>query len=252
MSMFQYVWKRVVLLILVLLVVSAVGSWAQGFGSTGPSGRYSLTVTADVSNAVLFINNRPSGNTPVTVTLPAGNYEIRVAVRGYPDYRRTIKLTRNMTINVAFANPLYTLTVSSNIQGAEVYLNGEFVGNTPLQHELRQGNYHLRVAVTGYREYTTDLTISRNTSINVPLEAATALVSIYIPEQLLNRQIFNAESLINIYVDGELMNVWNFQLRPGRHIIRVVSGGFAVEQAYVFRPGVVYQIQPQFGMLIVE
>lgn len=252
MSMFQYVWKRIVLLILVLLVVSAVGSWAQGFGSTGPSGRYSLTVTADVSNAVLFINNRPSGNTPVTVTLPAGNYEIRVAVRGYPDYRRTIKLTRNMTINVAFANPLYTLTVSSNIQGAEVYLNGEFVGNTPLQHELRQGNYHLRVAVTGYREYTTDLTISRNTSINVPLEAATALVSIYIPEQLLNRQIFNAESLINIYVDGELMNVWNFQLRPGRHIIRVVSGGFAVEQAYVFRPGVVYQIQPQFGMLIIE
>ena len=252
MSMFQYVWKRVVLLILVLLVVSAAGSWAQGFESTGPSGRYSLTVTADVSNAVLFINNRPSGNTPVTVTLPAGNYEIRVAVRGYPDYRRTIKLTRNMTINVAFANPLYTLTVSSNIQGAEVYLNGEFVGNTPLQHELRQGNYHLRVAVTGYREYTTDLTISRNTSINVPLEAATALVSIYIPEQLLNRQIFNAESLINIYVDGELMNVWNFQLRPGRHIIRVVSGGFAIEQAYVFRPGVVYQIQPQFGMLIVE
>lgn len=48
-----------------------------------------------------------------------------------------------------------TLEVVSNIAGADVFLNGEPIGKTPLDYTLKEGNYSLRVEKEGYVVYST-------------------------------------------------------------------------------------------------
>ncbi|MDX9787855.1 MAG: serine/threonine-protein kinase [Desulfobacterales bacterium] len=49
--------------------------------------------------------------------------------------------------------PLPVLNISSNPDGAQVYLDGSFKGNTPLKIDLPVGKYEVRVSLPDYHEY---------------------------------------------------------------------------------------------------
>src|SRR5208337_4022320 len=48
--------------------------------------------------------------------------------------------------------------IQSDPQSAEVYVDGAFIGNTPATLKLRPGQRNIRVALTGYKDWSRDLT----------------------------------------------------------------------------------------------
>ena len=60
---------------------------------------YSLSVTANVKDAQVFVNNGLVGPAPLNTSLARGTYTIRVSAPGYTDFSTTVNLTGNQTLN---------------------------------------------------------------------------------------------------------------------------------------------------------
>ena len=76
---------------------------------------FPLTVTANVPNAAVTLNNAPRGATPYTEYLPTGVYALRVSAPGYSDFMATVTLNKAMTMNVqlqrALPPPTFTIII---------------------------------------------------------------------------------------------------------------------------------------------
>lgn len=65
-----------------------------------------------------------------------------------------------------------TVTVSTNPPGADVLVDGAFVGNAPADLKLPPGKHSVAVQLNGYKEWSRDLTVlaGSNTNLNASLE----------------------------------------------------------------------------------
>jgi hypothetical protein len=76
---------------------------------------FPLTVTANVPNAAVTLNNAPRGATPYTEYLPTGVYALRVSAPGYSDFVATVTLNKAMTMNVQLQRelppPMFTVII---------------------------------------------------------------------------------------------------------------------------------------------
>nr|MBP7553178.1 PEGA domain-containing protein [Spirochaetota bacterium] len=102
---------------------------------------YNLSVSSNVTGADVYINNQLYGKTPLNVSLPSANYDVTVKLTGYTDFVSNITLNSNQNINASFTPNNYTLSVSSNIAGADVYINDQLYGKTPLNVSLPPATY---------------------------------------------------------------------------------------------------------------
>src|SRR5215831_5790496 len=60
-----------------------------------------------------------------------------------------------------------TVTVTSMPDGADVYLDQNFVGNTPATFKLQPGKYNVRVSLSGYHAWIRDLTAQPGAEIRL-------------------------------------------------------------------------------------
>lgn len=99
----------------------------------------SLLVAADVSGAAIYIDGEPRGSTPTVIegiTVGEHTIEIRPNDESLEAHRQTIRIIagERATIN-ATMRPAQgrtgTLRVLVNVQGAEVFLDGESIGTAP-------------------------------------------------------------------------------------------------------------------------
>ncbi|HQJ06934.1 MAG TPA: PEGA domain-containing protein, partial [Spirochaetota bacterium] len=61
--------------------------------------------------------------------------------------------------------------VSSNIAGADVYINNKLYGKTPLNVSLQPAAYSVTVKSEGYLDYRTNINLTSNQNITAPLTA---------------------------------------------------------------------------------
>lgn len=132
--------------------------------------RYSLTVNSNVDNSSVYINNSLRGVSPSKVELSPGRYTVTVRARGYGDYSVTINLERNTAVNALLKRTKFNLSINSNVEDAEISINGEKVGNVPLGMELESGEYELLIEAPGYHAYERALQIDQDETINAELE----------------------------------------------------------------------------------
>ena len=132
--------------------------------------QYTLSVSSNVSGASVFVNNSFSGQTPVNLTLNAGNYNISIKANGYKDYNTSVNLTSNNSVNANLVLNTFVLSVSSNPAGAQVFVNNNLSGNSPLNLTLTPGNYNISVKAPNYKDYNTTVNLSSNSNINATLE----------------------------------------------------------------------------------
>ncbi|MGC8942736.1 MAG: PEGA domain-containing protein [Caldisericia bacterium] len=113
------------------------------------------------------------------------------------------------------------LSIDSYPQNSEVYLNGEYIGTTPLEQSLKIGKYILEVKKAGYKDYKKDITIERGkeTIVIANLEISTGTL-------IVKTQPDGA----TVFVDGK-----NYGLTPieigdleiGEHEIVIGKDGYA-------------------------
>ncbi|MBI2970084.1 MAG: PEGA domain-containing protein [Gammaproteobacteria bacterium] len=139
--------------------------------------------TGSISGARVVIDSEERGQTPLTVReLPPGEHALAVTLDRYLPYQgsvavegRDIEQKLELELTPAWGD----ITLSSRPAGAEVYVNEERVGRTPLVTPVLQGRHELRVQLSGYKAWQQGITVTANEPQALPeiaLEPADAVV----------------------------------------------------------------------------
>ncbi len=115
-----------------------------------------LTIKANVSDYALYINENLELSRN-NIDLTYGTYNIKIMKEGYVTYETQVKInSSNTVINADVKKEIYmgTLTVTSQPSGAQLYLDGTYVGLTPYTSDVTQGQHSITVKKEGYKDST--------------------------------------------------------------------------------------------------
>ena len=113
----------------------------------------------------IYINGEYKGKTNWRGSLATGSYLLETRRKGYVSYKTSYDITRNdhsKTIQVQGPVPLYgSLVISSSPAKAKIYIDGQYVGNTPkLISKQIVGDYSVSLELDGYAKQTKSVTVS--------------------------------------------------------------------------------------------
>lgn len=212
----------------------------------------SLTVNANVQGAEVFLNGSPAGRTPLTLQVVPGSYTVTVRAPGYNDFSQNVVVNGPIQVNAMLQGTSWQLTVdSSPVRGAQVLINGSAVGQTPYQSVLPAGVYSLVVRAPGFADFNYQFSMNGPQNINAQLSPMAASWQISLPDNIVNKDMKGGHwSQIMIYLDGVLQKGSSGQILPGRHVIRITSGGVASETVFDVQAGRTYVFEPFFGITV--
>lgn len=106
--------------------------------------------------AEILVDGKRAGSTPMRFDLPLGEHRIRLELAGYQDWDDVFRLLEagEYPVRVALKPVLRmsSLKVGSTPDGADVFVDGESKGKTPLQSELPLGTHTIRLSLSGYKD----------------------------------------------------------------------------------------------------
>ena len=241
------------------LLLTSLSAFGQSVIRMPPPGAppgqgYPIKVESTVQGAAVYINNQYVGATPLIVTLVPGGYTVRVSSPGYGDYTQTINVSGVMTIIAPLRQQQisYNLSIVSNVNGAQVIVNGQASGQTPLTLAAQPGVYNIQVNASGYQPYSTQVQVNQDTTVNAQLQANFATLRIVMPGGFYNPDWnrARADSDIGVWIDGRRVGRGDIQVAAGNHTLRFGSGGWSVQGTYYFNPGQLYVVSPQLSITI--
>lgn len=119
-----------------------------------PATKGVLSVSSIPSGADILLDGISRGVTPKTISgLEPGEYSFTLVKEGYAQYQRNVTISPGRpAIVTAILTPLYgSLRIQSSPSGADVLLDGEPAGETPLVVDtLSPGDHAVSLSKTGY------------------------------------------------------------------------------------------------------
>ena len=125
-----------------------------------------LQVAANVEGAKVFVDGVYVGEAPLTIDTAPGRKDIMVKATGYKTTtaQALVQPGQVAQVQVDLLLVAGTLEVTSNPQGADVFVNHELKGTTPASIVLPPGEYEVRVEKEGYYSRKTTLRVVQDTS----------------------------------------------------------------------------------------
>ncbi len=133
----------------------------------------SLTINSNPSGAKVYVDGDYRGTTPLTLNLTPGTHSIKLTKQDYQDYTTTITLNpgESKTISVTLTPAFGYLSVDSSPAGAKVYVDGSYIGDTPIEnYKLSIGQHSLKITKQGYQDYTTTIILNPGDSKTLNIE----------------------------------------------------------------------------------
>ncbi len=211
------------------------------FGAFG-----SLEITSSPPEAEVFVDNLFLGRTPVDGnTIEAGEHNILIRKKEYRDFRKAIKVESGQTefIN-AILKGLGAIKISSDPEDASVFLDGDFIGETPFEYPgIEEGEHELVLQKPGFHEVRSLIKVVRGqpTLISEELFPLTGSIK------------FRVIPWGNLYVDdvpvkAELDFDYIETLPVGSHLVSIKNPGLGVwEESVVVYKDSTYDIIVDFS-----
>jgi hypothetical protein len=118
--------------------------------------RATLKVQSAVPNAEVFVDGSSLGRAPIDRNdMDPGKHYIVVHKDGYTDFKREVVLIENQVVTmVADLSATGSVRILSTPEGADVRIDGELVGKTPVQREaVGAGDHLVEVRLKGYFDH---------------------------------------------------------------------------------------------------
>ncbi len=132
-----------------------------------------LIINANVTGYKLYINGTLVDST-VPAVLPLGEYDVVILKNDYMEWSQHIVLnqdTLSVDANLQKDMQFGTVSISADVEGAKLYVDGKEMGTAPMELNLPYGSYSLDVEKNGYQPFSTTVVVnSGSTHINVELE----------------------------------------------------------------------------------
>jgi PEGA domain len=185
------------------------------------------------AGAAIYMNGNFQGYSPITLqNLPPGTYSMKASLSGYTPDTQLINVyagqtaTYYPTLQPSPPAPRSTGTVSvtSNPDHAQIYVNGNYQGKAPLTITLYPGSHSFRLTLSGYSDYTATVYVNANTNQKLNANMAPAMSGTVAITSLPGAMVFmdsNTQGLIPASGSLTLYNVAN-----GNHLFKVTASGY--------------------------
>lgn len=179
---------------------------------------------SDPPGAEITIDGVSFGSTPRLVAdLPLGTWQATFSLPGFKDQTLQIALKDRTPVvaEARLASDTATLVISSNVEGAQIKVNGAIRGTAPCTVErLPAGEILIEATAPGYRDFAQRGRVgeAEELSVEVRLEP--------LPSSL---DIHSLPAGARVYLDNNYSGVTPLSiktLQPGTHRIRVEKDGF--------------------------
>ncbi|WP_438951504.1 PEGA domain-containing protein [Porticoccus sp.] len=144
-----------------------------------------LELTSTPTGAAVLVNGESVGKTPLTVRdLPPGDHQLVVQALRYSPVEETVTivgLDRTQSLAVTLQQAWGQIELSSRPSGAEVIVDGESRGRTPLTTELLAAGEDVLVQLEGFKTWQKKLRVGVGETLTLPeiiFEPADATVSV--------------------------------------------------------------------------
>jgi hypothetical protein len=147
-------------------------------------GELLVKLLTPMKGAKLFIDDKEVGLLPQPAqSLNNGEHTVAVHRAGFAPYSKKVKVDGNKTseVSVTLEATAAVLAVSTDVIGAQVFVNGRFAGTAPLEElEVPPGKVELSVKKDGYHDGTQMVTVKAghdypiDVKLGAPIAAAVA------------------------------------------------------------------------------
>ena len=144
-----------------LIFASALVYGVVAFGQNSAT----LVVDSDPNQSQVFVDGLSKGVTPVSVTVAAGKHQVIVRHTGCRDFLIVVALQAGETQKLSArlsctSNNNALLLVDSNPDGAQIFLDSQFRGNTPNVLNVAAGAHSLLLRRANCQDFTLSLTLN--------------------------------------------------------------------------------------------
>ena len=159
---------------------SATAYYRVGSGGTQPVQTGTVRVESIPRGADVEIDGRYVGTTPNSFAVNEGNRTVVIKMPGYTEYSTNVSVRAGQTTTVSArlserpAPQEADVTFDSTPRGADVYLDGRYMGTTPLTvRAVSAGSHSVEYRMSGYDTYSTTFTVraGQNRSVDARLQA---------------------------------------------------------------------------------
>jgi formylglycine-generating enzyme required for sulfatase activity len=115
--------------------------------------------------ARVTVDDKEAGNAPGEFELTPGRHSIAIATERYQPFKAEVDvegLGKTQTFKPQLVPGWGVVSVSSEPAGAQVLVNGEPRGVTPLQAEIMAGAHPIELRLAGFKPWTTDIQVKAN------------------------------------------------------------------------------------------
>jgi len=220
----------------------------------------SILVASTPSGADIRLNGAPRGKTPALLKdLPAGKYLVTVELKNYKAFTQTVIVSPGQETKVdakleSDTGGMGTLKVQADVDGAEIFLDGDPIGPAPATKKVKAGKHVVEGRAEGFTKAMKEVQVKDGeiTVVQLSLKEATAKSKASV------RIIANVPGATARIDGGEAqpVPVVRNDLRPGTHFITVEARGYARwEKSVSLKPGELQEIVAKLdkaGKLIVR
>lgn len=202
-----------------------------------------VSFSSSPGEAEIIVNGEVLGVTPARIELLQGAYDVTIKRSGYKAWQDDVQVVagENITVPDVTLEAADGLVFIRSVPGnANVTINGEYRGQTPLEVSLPPGRAHdVRLFRTGFNTAVRTVTTvaERETDITVPLDPVTSLV-----------RVIAEPADAELYVDGEFRGLANqtVELIAASQRIEIRRDGYAPYATnFISRPGLDQEIRVQ-------
>ena len=183
-----------------------------------------LAVESDPVGAVVLVDGKERGRTPLIVALPQGYHQLVLRQEGRREVSTDFDMPKDGDLSIRLDLPAgdrsgSRLTVTSTPTGAAVTVDGAQVGVTPWSAEAKPGAHSVAVSGAGFvkEERTVQIHLNRDTDLAFALQRAGPA-----------RLHVDTELPATVRVDGKELgkSPLTAEVEPGEHHLEISSEGY--------------------------
>lgn len=184
----------------------------------------SLAVTTDPTGAEIYLDGKPLGPSPVTIDAVMKGYHTILAKREDCDdvtETVTIKPETRYTTHLNMVSIYGSLNIISTPVGADIFLDGNQVGTSPLKLDrIKRGTYQISARSTCHAEAQQEAVVPGEGVVDIALDLASVCGGV---------QITSDPPGALIYLDGQKIGETPLErasLRQGKQALRMEKEGY--------------------------
>ena len=196
-----------------------------------------LVVTSKPDGATVLVDGEDVGQTPWSGAVKPGSRKLRLQMAGFLPEEREIKAVQNREMEVSFALARVAgpakVVIETDPPGAEVAVDGEEKGQSPITLEMEPGEHEIGATKAGFKGQAQKITVDNGQQASLRLALAQAARK---PESVL--AIATDPKGARLYVDGHLVGETPRKVKttPGDHEVRLALDGYITRAAKVKLP----------------